>query len=76
MIAAVRVVYLRRQGGEEMADTMGTREASDNWGYAQNTIARWCKEGRIEGAMQYGNRGTWYIPKDAKCPKPVKKKEK
>lgn len=58
-----------------MADTMGTREAADKWGYSQSTIANWCKEGIIEGTIQYRNRGPWAIPKDAKCPKPIKKQK-
>jgi hypothetical protein len=57
-----------------MADTMGTREASEKWGYSQTTIAIWCKEGKIDGATQYRNRGPWAIPTDAMCPKPIKKK--
>ena len=55
-----------------MADTMGTREASEKWGYSQETIAIWCRMGKIQGAQQYKARGPWYIPKDALCPKPVK----
>ncbi len=56
-----------------MADYMGTREASEKWAYSQSTIANWCKAGKIPGAVQYRDRGPWFIPKDAKCPK--KKKE-
>ena len=63
------------KGGERMSDTMGTREASDKWGYSQATIASWCKAGKIDGAVQYRNRGPWAIPKDAECPKTIKKKE-
>lgn len=59
-----------------MADMMGTREASDKWGYSQSTIAIWCKAEKIPGAVQYRERGPWFIPKNAVCPKPVKKKEK
>ena len=59
-----------------MAETMGTREASELWGYSQATIANWCKEGRIDGAIQYKNRGPWSIPKNAECPKPQKERRK
>ena len=55
-----------------MADTMGTREASEKWGYSQATIANWCNQGKIPGAKQYRNRGPWYIPKNTECPKPPK----
>lgn len=42
--------------------------------YNQSTVATWCKDGKIEGAVQYRNRGPWAIPQNAKCPKPLKKK--
>ena len=58
-----------------MADTMGTREASEKWGYSQTTIAIWCRQGKIPGAQQYKERGPWAIPKDAICPQKIKKKE-
>ena len=57
-----------------MADTMGTREASEKWGYAQTTIAGWCKSGMIKGAIQYRNKGPWQIPKDASCPRDKKQR--
>lgn len=56
-----------------MSDSMGTREAADRWGYEQGTIAKWCREGKIEGADQDKPRSPWHIPKDAKCPRPIKK---
>lgn len=34
-----------------MAD-MGTREAAEKWGYTQETIRRWCADGKIENATQ------------------------
>ena len=55
-----------------MADTMGTKEASEKWGYSQQTIARWCREGRIPDASQDSKGSPWHIPKKAKCPKPKK----
>lgn len=58
-----------------VADTMGTREAAEKWGYPQTTIATWCREGKIVGAEQYRKRGPWQIPKDAKCPKSTKKQK-
>lgn len=54
-----------------MAD-MGTAEASKLWGYAQKTIRGWCRAGLIEGATQDKPKSSWHIPKDAKCPKPIK----
>ena len=57
-----------------MADTMGTKEAAELWGYAQKTICKWCRNGLVEGASQDDVRSPWHIPKDAKCPRPIKKK--
>ena len=56
-----------------MADSMGTKEASELWGYTQATISAWCRAGRIPDATQDGPGSPWHIPKTAKCPKPVKK---
>lgn len=56
-----------------MSDSMGTREASELWGYPQATISKWCREGLISGADQDRKGSPWHIPKDAKCPKPLKK---
>ena len=59
-----------------MPETMGTREASEKWGYSMSTIAIWCNQGRIPGAKQYKNRGPWAIPIDAVCPKRLRKDSK
>lgn len=58
-----------------MADSMGTKEASELWGYSQNTISKWCREGIIPGAEQDAAGSPWHIPKNAKCPKQIKIKE-
>lgn len=50
-----------------MAD-MGTKEASEKWGVSQETVQRWCREGKIEGATQDKNGSPWHIPKNAKPP--------
>ena len=42
-----------------MAD-MGTNEASKKWGYSQETIRKWCKEGLIEGASQDKKGSPWH----------------
>ena len=55
-----------------MADSMGTKEASDQWGYTKATIAKWCRDGLIPNATQDGVGSPWHIPKDAKCPRPIK----
>ena len=58
-----------------MADTMGTLEASKKWGYTPATIRKWCIDGLIKDASQDKKGSPWHIPKDAECPKPIKKKE-
>ena len=32
---------------------MGTKEASKLWGVSQNTITKWCREGRIDGELSF-----------------------
>ncbi|MBQ1344007.1 MAG: hypothetical protein IIY40_07570, partial [Firmicutes bacterium] len=68
-------LFIAKQEVNELADTMGTKEASDKWGYKQSTISRWCREGLICNASQDGPYSPWHIPKDTPCPKPIKKKE-
>ena len=55
-----------------MSDAMGTREASEKWGYTPETIRKWCKAGLLD-ANQDSPGSPWHIPKDAICPKPIKK---
>ena len=54
-----------------MAD-MGTKEASEKWGYKQATISKWCRDGLIPNATQDKPNSPWHIPKDAQCPKRIK----
>ena len=58
-----------------MSDSMGTREASERWGYSQATISIWCRKGVIADVNQDAPGSPWHIPKDAVCPKPIKRKE-
>lgn len=58
-----------------MADTMGTQEASEKWGYPQATIRKWCLAGLIKDANQDKKGSPWHIPKDAKCPRPIRNKK-
>lgn len=55
-----------------MSDSMGTKEASEKWGYKQETIQKWCRLGMINGADQDSKGSPWHIPKDAKCPRTIK----
>lgn len=56
------------KGEMKMADTMGTKEAAERWGYPQATISKWCRQNKIPGAEQDRNGSPWHIPKDAVCP--------
>lgn len=57
-----------------MAD-IGTKEASEKWGYTQATIRKWCVEGQIPNATQDKKGSPWHIPADAVCPRKVKTKQ-
>ncbi len=59
-----------------MSDAMGTKEAAELWGYSPKTISKWCREGLIQDANQDKEGSPWHIPKSAKCPKKIKKKER
>ncbi|MBR4461297.1 MAG: hypothetical protein IKS51_01780 [Erysipelotrichaceae bacterium] len=54
-----------------MAD-IGTKVASEKWGYTQETIRKWCARGLIPNATQDKKGSPWHIPADAKCPKKIK----
>ena len=42
-------------------------EIKEKWGTKERRINTLCLEGRIEGAVKFGN--TWAIPEDAEKPK-------
>lgn len=50
-----------------MNSYMKISEASEKWGLSARRINTLCLEGRIDGAIKFGN--TWAIPKDAEKPK-------
>lgn len=50
-----------------MAD-MGTKEAAQKWGVTQDTVSKWCREGKIKNATQDKKGSPWHIPQNAKCP--------
>ena len=56
-----------------MSSAMGTREASEKWGYTPETIRKWCKKGLLD-ANQDKPGSPWHITKDAVCPKPIRYK--
>ena len=57
-----------------MSDSVSTREKAREWGYTEDTVRKWCREGKIDGADQDRKGSPWRIPKDAKCPSKIKRK--
>lgn len=55
-----------------MEGYMTIAEASKKWGIGERRINTLCLEGRLEGAMKFGN--TWAIPEGAEKPKDARVK--
>ena len=55
---------------------MGTKLASEKWGYKQSTISGWCRDGLIQGAEQDDKGRPWRIPVNAECPVKTNKRGK
>lgn len=47
-----------RKGGNPLSVT----EAAHLLGVSRQRVAQYCQQGRIDGAYQVGQRGTWVIP--------------
>ena len=47
----------------------GTSKFAKKWNVTQETVARWCREGKIPGATQDAKGSPWHIPPDAKDPR-------
>ena len=45
-------------------------EIAKKWGISIRYVQQLCKQGRIEGAMKFGN--TWAIPEDVERPEKLK----
>lgn len=56
-----------------MFDYMTAQEAAKKWNVSLRWVQRLCKENRIDGVMNI-NR-VWLIPKDAKKPKDMRRKD-
>ena len=73
-------VMLRDERRKFLLEYMGTKEASEKWGYKQSTISAMCRDGAIEGAEQDAKGSPWRIPVDTPNPRTqrmlLKKKEK
>ena len=53
---------------------MSVKEAAEKWGYSEDTIRKWCKQGLIKVTVGAEKKsGRWQIPENAQCPKRIKK---
>ncbi len=43
-------------------------DAASCWNTSVSTVRRWCREGKVEGALQQGPGRRWRIPSDAVSP--------
>lgn len=50
-----------------MEEYMKIKEVTEKWGISERRINTLCLQGRIKGALKFGN--TWAIPSDAQKPK-------
>lgn len=44
-------------------DFVSAKEAAVKIGVTERWIQQLCKDGRVEGAMQFGAQGIWLVPK-------------
>lgn len=49
-----------------MDDFMTIQQTAEKWGVSIRRVNTLCNEGRIKGAMKFGN--TWAVPKNAEKP--------
>lgn len=47
----------------------GTKKFAKKWKVTQETVARWCREGKIYGATQDAKGSPWHIPSNAIDPR-------
>lgn len=55
---------------------MGTKGFAEKFGCSQETVAKWCREKKIDGATQDKKGSPWHIPEDAVPPERYLKKMK
>ena len=44
-------------------DFVSAKEAAVEIGVTERWIQQLCKDGKVDGAMQFGARGIWLVPK-------------
>ncbi len=59
-------IYYRFCEEQIMNGYLKIREAAEKWGISERRINELCLEGRLEGAVKFGN--TWAIPDDLEKP--------
>jgi len=59
-------VSISIRGGIQMIGYIQAEEAAKRWDISKRQIQYICKNGRIEGAVKFGN--TWAIPENAAKP--------
>ncbi len=45
-------------------DYISTKDAAAKLGVTERWIQMQCKDGKIEGAIRFNDRGTWLVPKE------------
>lgn len=53
---------------------MTVRETAEKWNITEHWVQKLCEENRVKGAVRFSR--VWLIPKDAKKPVDVRRKEK
>ena len=67
-----KIELLKEKGDEEM-EYITVKEAAARWGYSEETIRKWCKQGLFSVVCKAEKKsGRWQIPVAAQCPKPIK----
>lgn len=51
---------------------LGVSAFAEKYGVSEDTVRRWCREGKIHGAEQDAKGKPWRIPEDAVPPKSKK----
>ena len=49
-------------------EVLGVPAFAEKFGVSEDTVRRWCREGKIPGAEQDGKGRPWRIPDDAVPP--------
>ena len=59
----------------EKIEYLTVKEAAAKWGYREETIRKWCREGKIKVTIEAELvNNHWKIPDAAECPKKIKVK--